>query len=83
MEIAGESCEGSCRHLVATLTGVAAVVLQGPAHSAPDLIVGPFTTGGEAADWARRHPRAAGYSVAQELTDPDDPAGDLAGAEGD
>jgi hypothetical protein len=56
---------------------VAAVVLQGPAHSAPDLIIGPFATGGEAADWARRHQRAAGYSVAQELTDP----GDVAGAD--
>jgi hypothetical protein len=75
MEIPEEQFERSCRHLVATLIGVAAVVLQGPAHSAPDLVIGPFATVGEAADWARRHPRHAGYSAAQELTDPDDVAG--------
>jgi hypothetical protein len=48
---------------------MAAVVLQGPANSAPERIVGPFATIDEAGDWARKHPRDGGYSVAQELTD--------------
>jgi hypothetical protein len=47
---------------------MAAVVLRGPANSAPDIIIGPFHSLGEAEDWAREHPRAGGYSVAQELT---------------
>jgi hypothetical protein len=52
-----------------------AVVLQGPANSAPERIVGPFTTMDEAAAWAQGHPRPDGYSVAQELSPPDDAAG--------
>jgi hypothetical protein len=53
---------------------VPAVVLQGPANSAPERIIGPFPTVEAATDWAQRHPRAGGYSVAQELTAPaDDP----------
>jgi hypothetical protein len=47
---------------------MAAVVLQGPANTAPEFIVGPFGTIGEATEWAERHPRDGGYSVAQELT---------------
>jgi hypothetical protein len=49
---------------------MAAVVLQGPANTAPERIIGPFATLDEAAEWARRHPRDGGYSVAQELTSP-------------
>jgi hypothetical protein len=54
---------------------VAAVVLQGPANTAPERIVGPFATVDEATAWARDHPRPGGYSVAQELT-PADADGD-------
>jgi hypothetical protein len=54
---------------------MAAVVLRGPANSAPETIVGPFASLPEAEDWARAHPREGGYSVAQALTDPDDTAG--------
>lgn len=49
---------------------MAAVVLQGPANTAPDLIVGPFASSVEAAEWARHHQRDGGYSVAQDLTAP-------------
>jgi hypothetical protein len=52
-----------------------AVVLQGPANSAPERIVGPFTTVDEASKWALGHPRQGGYSVAQELTGPSDVPG--------
>jgi hypothetical protein len=52
---------------------MAAVVLQGPANTAPEWIVGPFATTDEATAWARSHPRPDGYSVAQELTPPDAP----------
>jgi hypothetical protein len=55
----------------ARYTGVVpAVVLRGPANSAPELIVGPFASAAEAEGWAVAHPREGGYSVAQELTDP-------------
>ncbi len=47
-----------------------AVVLQGPAHAAPERIVGPFDTLGTAEAWAASHPRPGGYSVAEELTAP-------------
>jgi hypothetical protein len=47
---------------------MAAVVLQGPANTAPEVIIGPFDSLRDAEDWARKHPRAGGYSVAQELT---------------
>jgi len=46
---------------------MAAVVLNGPANSAPNSIVGPFATMQEAEAWAEEHQRADGYSVAQEL----------------
>jgi hypothetical protein len=55
---------------------VAAVVLQGPANTAPERIIGPFGTADEATTWARDHPRRGGYSVAQELTPPDASADD-------
>ena len=54
-----------------TLTAVAAVVLQGPANTAPERIIGPFGSADEATAWALQHPRPGGYSVAQELTPPD------------
>jgi hypothetical protein len=47
-----------------------AVVLQGPANTAPETIVGPFASMSEAEEWATTHPREGGYSVAQELTVP-------------
>jgi len=50
---------------------MAAVVLQGPANTAPECIVGPFASTDEATAWARIHPRPDGYSVAQELTSPE------------
>jgi hypothetical protein len=46
---------------------MAAVVLRGPANSAPESIVGPFAGLQEAQEWAEAHPRDGGYSVAQEL----------------
>ena len=55
---------------------MAAVVLQGPANTAPEHIIGPFATTEEATTWARDHPRPGGYSVAQELTPPDGDGGD-------
>ena len=47
---------------------MAAVVLQGPANTAPEVIVGPFDSLTDAETWALEHPRPGGYSVAQELT---------------
>jgi hypothetical protein len=61
---------------------MAAVVLQGPANSAPERILGPFASIDEATEWARRHPRDGGYSVAQELTEPDDPIAGQGGGTG-
>jgi hypothetical protein len=52
------------------MASVAAVVLQGPANTEPDRIVGPFAGLDEASAWAQSHPRQGGYSVAQELTAP-------------
>ena len=52
---------------------MAAVVLRGPANTAPEALVGPFPTLHEAEEWARGHQRPDGYSVVQELTPPDDP----------
>jgi hypothetical protein len=49
-----------------------AVVLRGPANTAPEAIVGPFDSLGEAERWSRDHPRHGGYCVAEELTAPDD-----------
>jgi hypothetical protein len=57
---------------------MAAVVLQGPANSAPEVIIGPFGSLGEAENWAIEHPRPGGYSVAQELTTAADFAADAA-----
>jgi hypothetical protein len=50
---------------------MSAVVLRGPADTAPESIVGPFAALAEAEEWAASHPRTGGYSVAQELVDPD------------
>jgi hypothetical protein len=44
-----------------------AVVLRGAANTAPEAIVGPFDSMGDAEQWALRHPRPRGYCVAQEL----------------
>jgi hypothetical protein len=49
-----------------------AVVLHGPANTAPESIIGPFRSMNEAEGWAKAHPRDGGYCVAQELTDPDE-----------
>jgi hypothetical protein len=49
---------------------VPAVVLQGPANTAPQFIFGPFATMADAEAWATAHPFDGGYSVAQELTAP-------------
>jgi hypothetical protein len=59
-----------------TLDRMAAVVLQGPANTAPERIIGPFATMGEATSWAQNRPRPGGYSVAQDLTPPDHQPGD-------
>jgi hypothetical protein len=48
-----------------------AVVLRGPADSAPESIVGPFPTMSEAEAWAEAHPRAGGYCLAQALSSPE------------
>lgn len=56
-----------------TICDMAAVVLRGPANTAPEALVGPFSTLTDAEEWARGHPRPDGYSVAQALTPPDDP----------
>lgn len=49
---------------------VPAVVLRGPANTAPERIVGPFASLDEAEEWAQSHPRQGGYCVAEVLTDP-------------
>lgn len=49
-----------------------AVVLRGPTNTAPEVIVGPFTSFDRAEEWARAHPRRDGYCVAEVLTDPAD-----------
>jgi hypothetical protein len=54
---------------------VSAVVLQGPANSAPERIVGPFAGMDEATEWADRHQRPDGYSIAQALSAPGDVEG--------
>jgi hypothetical protein len=50
---------------------MSAVVLRGPANTAPESIVGLFASLDEAEEWAASHPRPGGYSLAQELVDPD------------
>jgi hypothetical protein len=51
---------------------MADVVLRGPAKTAPDTIIGPFETMGEADAWATEHQRPGDYCVAQDLTSSDD-----------
>jgi hypothetical protein len=51
---------------------VPAVVLQGPANTEPERIVGPFASMDEATAWAEQHQRPDGYSVAQALSAPGD-----------
>jgi hypothetical protein len=51
---------------------MSAVVLRGPANTAPEHIIGPFPSMTDAEQWAREHPREDGYSLAQELTEPSD-----------
>jgi hypothetical protein len=47
------------------------VVLCGPAKNAPDLIVGPFSTAGEAEEWTAGQECEPGrYAVPMELTAP-------------
>ncbi len=50
--------------------GMHAVVLRGPANSAPEEIIGPFASIGDAEAWAELNPRADGYCVAQVLAAP-------------
>ena len=50
-----------------TIRGLA-VVLRGPSDSAPEEIVGPFTTVREAEEWVSQNPRVDGYCIAQVLT---------------
>jgi hypothetical protein len=57
---------------------VVAVVLRGPANTAPDAIVGPFASMHDAEQWAAQHLRPDGYSVAQELVAADEFSGDTA-----
>jgi hypothetical protein len=52
------------------IRAMAAVVLRGPANTAPESIVGPFQTMEEAEGWARAHPRQGGYCLAQALSAP-------------
>ncbi len=47
-----------------------AVVLRGPANTAPEAIVGPFVSLAAAEEWALAHPREGGYCVAERVTDP-------------
>jgi hypothetical protein len=54
----------------ATIESVVAVVLRGPANTAPESIVGPFASMTEAEEWARAHPREGGYCIAEPVTDP-------------
>jgi catechol 2,3-dioxygenase-like lactoylglutathione lyase family enzyme len=54
-----------------------AVVLRGPANSAPEEILGPFATIDEAEEWAELHPREGGYCVAEHLTSPREGASEL------
>jgi hypothetical protein len=55
---------------------MATVVLCGPAHSAPDLLAGPFDTDEDAADWIADQLAEPGrYMVAAELRSPQDVAG--------
>jgi hypothetical protein len=58
-----------------TMAGMAAVVLCGEAHHAPDHVYGPFDTLGGAERWADSRSRRPGrYAVAMALDSPDLPA---------
>ena len=59
------------RAIVATINAMAAVVLRGPANTAPEQIVGPFATMEEVEKWSQENPRQGGYCVSQELESPD------------
>ena len=51
---------------------MAAIVLCGEAHAAPDRVVGPFETLEQAEEWAARQPgQPARYAEAMPLTEPD------------
>ena len=55
---------------------MATVVACGPANSAPDLLVGPFETDEDAADWMADQLAGAGrYMAAAELRSLQDVAG--------
>jgi len=66
----GTLCASGDRRRVTNIRRMSAVVLRGPANSAPEAIVGPFPTMEVAAEWADAHPRPDGYSVPQKLTAP-------------
>ncbi len=57
---------------------MAAVVLRGPANTAPEGIIGPFASMYAAEQWAEHNPRTDGYCVAQELVPADECSGDTA-----
>jgi hypothetical protein len=52
---------------------MAYVVMCGPAHTAPDKIVGPFESRDDADRWAEQQPgQPERYAEVQELTPPPD-----------
>jgi hypothetical protein len=53
-----------------TIEYMPAVVLRGPANSAPEVIFGPFPSMNQAEEWALAHPRDGGYCIAEALMDP-------------
>ncbi|MHB1518373.1 MAG: hypothetical protein ACYCVN_03960 [Acidimicrobiales bacterium] len=57
---------------------MAAVVVRGPANTAPEAIIGPFASMHDAEQWAEQHPYPHGYCVAQELVDADEFSDDTA-----
>ena len=68
----GMLCASAIAADVTSIRLMSAVVLRGPSNSAPEAIVGPFSSMEVAAEWAEEHPRPGGYSIAQELTVPGD-----------
>ena len=68
----GMLCASAIAAVVTSIRLMSAVVLRGPSNSAPEAIVGPFSSMEVAAEWAEEHPRPGGYSIAQELTVPGD-----------
>ncbi len=67
------SVRASVPDVPGTLANVRAVVLRGPANTAPESSYGPFADLGDAERWAEAHQRDDGYCVAQELIEPGDP----------